>query len=256
MALIQATNGYFLSVLHVTIRIQSFHSKTALHDRVTARSSDCFSLASVAEGATKDQRALAPSRPAPFLVRRSGASGLVLHRRPPTSSLLDFHNVSSRASRICTTSSLEIQDHRHTTASPLRFAHVHRFSRADANCLEGRIGAHAHLRTPVTGQDTVTMEPEGKAPDTVSAHPASSSSTARRRATIRIVANTFSTAPLPRQPPAQWYASLSSYDMAFLLLPRVGTLAPDRTRWRCMPRKFGRGRGHGLDHGQGRPPSL
>lgn len=66
MALIQATNGYFLSVLHVTIRIQSFHSKTALHDRVTARSSDCFSLASVAEGATKDQRALAPSRPAPF----------------------------------------------------------------------------------------------------------------------------------------------------------------------------------------------
>jgi hypothetical protein len=52
-----------------------------------------------------------------------------------------------------------------------------------------------------------------------------------------------STAPLPRQPPAQWYAPMSSSDMAFasLPLPCLGTIAHDRTRWRCMPRNRGRG---------------
>ena len=52
-----------------------------------------------------------------------------------------------------------------------------------------------------------------------------------------------STAPLPRKPPAQWYAPMSSSDMAFasLPLPCLGTTAHDRTRWRCMPRNRGRG---------------
>jgi hypothetical protein len=56
------------------------------------------------------------------------------------------------------------------------------------------------------------------------------------------------TAPLPRQPAAQWYASMSSSDMAFasLPLPYLGTIAHDRTRWRCMPRN--RGRGYGWPH--------